>query len=523
MARDCIQTDVLVIGSGIAGGVAALQLAEAGIPLVIATQASSPEESSTYYAQGGIVYRGIDDSSEQLIDDILRAGAGHCDRRSVQILAHEGPQLVDEILVKGLGVHFERSPEDEFSLANEGGHSVHRILHVADSTGQAIETQLIKKLCSVPGVTMLTGYTAIDLLTPAHHSINRIAVYDPPSCVGAYFLEQATGRVIRVLAKKTVLATGGLGQIYLRTTNPSGARGDGLAMAYRAGARVINCEYIQFHPTAFYKQNAPCFLITEAIRGAGARLVNHNSEPFMDRYDPQWKDLAPRDIVARGIHEEMLRQDTENVYLDAASSIPAKKIKSQFPSIFNQCQKYGIDITRDPIPVVPAAHYSCGGVWVDEWGRSTIEHLYGVGEVSCTGVHGANRLASTSLLEGLVWGKRSATHIVGSLRSTELVPENTIPPWLETGTEAPDAALISQDLSVIKHIMWNYAGLIRSDRRLQRALRELRNLEAEIEQFYRAVRPTDELIGLRNAIRAAFIVTLAAWENKSSRGCHYRR
>jgi L-aspartate oxidase len=342
------------------------------------------------------------------------------------------------------------------------------------------------------------------------------------SCVGAYLLEQATGEIVRCFARSTILATGGLGQIYLRTTNPAGSRGDGLAMAYRAGARVINTEYVQFHPTAFYHRNAPCFLITEAVRGAGARLVDEQRRPFMDRYDPVWKDLAPRDVVARGIHSEMLRRGVKNVYLDLASYIPVERIRSEFPQMVRSCLEYGIDITRDLLPVVPAAHYACGGVWVDDFGKTTLDRLYAVGEVSCTGVHGANRLASTSLLEGLVWGHRSARHVAESLEPRSAALFDDIPPWQPTGTQEPDPALLAQDVSSIKHIMWNYVGLVRTSPRLARAIRDLRNLEVEVERFYRAAALSDELLGLRNAIRVALIVTLAAWENPESRGCHYR-
>jgi L-aspartate oxidase len=335
-------------------------------------------------------------------------------------------------------------------------------------------------------------------------------------------LNQNTGQVVTCLAKTTILATGGLGQIFLRTTNPRGARGDGLAMAYRAGARVINCEFIQFHPTAFYKNNAPTFLISEAVRGAGARLVDDSGKTFMEKYDPEWKDLAPRDVVARSMHQEMLSRGLPNVYLDVASVLSPEKIRSAFPSIHETLLRYDVDMTKERIPVVPAAHYFCGGVWVDEWGRSTLTNLYAVGEVSCTGVHGANRLASTSLLEGLVWGYRCAQEIKQRIGSVQLVPEASIPSWVETGIEEPDTALIAQDLQAIKHVMWNYVGLVRTERRLLRALRELRHLELEIERFYRVVRITDDLIGLRNAVRSALIVTIAAWENKASVGCHFR-
>ncbi len=519
---DYLETDVLIIGCGIAGSTAALQLAAAGVPVTVVTRAQKPEESNTYYAQGGIIYRSPADSPALLAEDINRAGAGHCNPTAVNLLAETGPQLVKEILIDKVGVAFDRTPDGELALVREGSHSLPRILHATDATGQAIEMALIKALSNHPNVTLLTGHTAVDLLTPAHHSQNRLAVYQPHTCVGAYLLNQTQEQVICCLAKRTILASGGLGQIFLRSTNPAGARGDGLAMAYRAGARVINCEFIQFHPTTFHYQQAPHFLISEAVRGAGARLVDINGEPFMQKYDPQWKDLAPRDVVARSMHREMMAKDVQNLYLDLRSYIPTDQIPEKFPNIYQSCLTYGIDISRDLVPVVPAAHYSCGGVWTDEWGQTTIAQLYAIGEVACTGVHGANRLASASLLEGLTWGHQAAQHILSTLAGSPALGPADIPPWHATGRDTPDPALISQDMSSIKHIMWNYVGLVRTTPRLARAISELRHLEVEIEHFYRATRLTDELIGLRNAVRSAIIVANAAWENKQSMGCHYR-
>ncbi len=515
-------TEVLVIGSGIAGAVTALQLGDAGFEVTLVTRAYKPEESNTYYAQGGIVYTADEDSRELLTEDIMRAGAGYCNPRAVDILASEGPDLARDVLMNKVKVPFDRSDNDRLSLVREGGHSINRIVHASDATGRAIEIALLRALEGHPKVRLLTGHTAVDLLTPAHHSNNRLRIYDPISCVGAYLLDRQTGGVVRCLARKTVLATGGIGQIFLRTTNPVGARGDGLAMAYRAGARVVNSEFVQFHPTTFYQPNAPSFLISEAVRGEGARLVNADGIPFMEEYAPEWKDLAPRDVVSRSIHQEMLAENVPNVYLDLHSYISKEKIIESFPSIREQCLLYGIDIASELVPVVPAAHYFCGGVWVDDWGRTSIDSLYAVGEVACTGLHGANRLASTSLLEGLVWGVRAAKDISAHIKDAVDPVSYDIPLWEDTGTEVADPALISQDMSVLKNIMWNYVGLIRTTRRLRRAIRELRHLESEIENFYRAVRLTDELVGLRNAVRAGLIVTLAAWENKSSVGCHYR-
>ncbi len=519
---ELLEADALIIGSGIAGGVAALQLARRGARILLINRSHELTDSNTYYAQGGIIYKGEEDSPGLLVKDIVRAGAGLTRRRTARILAEEGPRLVEAILIRELQVPFDRQANGRLALSREGGHSIPRIIHASDTTGKAIETALLRRLESLKNVTFLKGYTAVDLLTPSHHSRNRLAVYEPETCVGAYLFDQRKRRVIRCVAKKTILATGGVGQIFLRTTNPPGARGDGLAMAYRAGARVINTEFIQFHPTALYQEKAPLFLISEAVRGAGARLVDAQGKPFMEKYDPLWKDLAPRDVVARGILQEMLEQDLPHVYLDLKSYLPARDIKERFPNIYRYCLSQGIDITRDPVPVVPAAHYSIGGVWTDEWGRTTIRNLYAIGEVACTGLHGANRLASTSLLEGLVWGDRAARHILKQLPRMRVPDGRHLPPWIDTGTEDPDPALIQQDLNVIKHIMWNYVGLVRTTRRLDRALRELRHLEMEIEHFYRISRLTDSLIGLRNAVQTAILVATAAWKNKQSVGCHYR-
>ncbi len=519
---ECIETDVLVLGNGIAGGIAAILLAEQGIDVTLVTKSSDSQESNTYYAQGGIIYKGKNDSPELLAEDIKRAGDGLCNPKAVDVLSHEGADLVKAILIDKLGIRFDSDDSGELSLVAEGGHSVPRIIHATDATGRSIQTAINDYIRKLKNIRCLKGHTAVDLLAPHHHSIDRLQVYEPRSCIGAYLLDQQNRRVIRCLAKKTILATGGLGQIYLRTTNPEGARGDGVAMAYRMGARVINNQFIQFHPTTFFHPQAHHFLISEAVRGAGARLVNADGKPFMQHYEPEWKDLAPRDIVSRSIHEEILKRGTTHVYLDLASYLPASKIKAEFPNIYKKCLEYGVDITNELIPVVPAAHYACGGVWVDEQGLTTINSLYAVGEVACTGLHGANRLASTSLLEGLVWAKRSAEDIVTNLKETPRPRKENIPPWQDEGIDDPDPALINQDMSSIKNIMWNYVGLVRNHRRLQRAIRELRNLENEIEKFYRKAKVTDALIGLRNAVRTSIIIANSAWEDRQSRGCHYR-
>jgi L-aspartate oxidase len=519
--QECHKTDVLIIGSGIAGCIAALELAERGIQVTLVTRSSDPNETNTNYAQGGIIYLGEEDSPELLQKDIINAGDGHCNPEAVAILARDGPELVKKILIDKLQIPFDKK-NGKFSLVAEGSHSIQRIIHASDATGKLIQKIFLQAVSEEKNISFYTRHTAIDLLAPDHHAINKLKIYEPRSCVGAYILDQNSGLIQRFIAKNTILATGGLGQIYLRTTNPSGARGDGLAMAYRTGARVINNEFIQFHPTTFFHRHAPPFLISEAVRGAGAKLVNRDGNPFMQRYDAKWQDLAPRDIVSRSIHREMLEQDIDHVYLDLVSYLPARKIKSHFPNIYAQCLEYGIDITTELVPVVPAAHYACGGVWVDLWGLSTIQNLYAAGEVACTGVHGANRLASTSLLEGVVWGHRSAQKIAEEIYKQKFYNSKDIPPWEDIGEFIPDPALISQDMSYIKHIMWNYVGLIRNRWRLERAMRELRNLESEIERFYRRSRINDSLVGLRNAVRTAIIVTISAWENRKSMGCHFR-
>ena len=518
-----MKTDVLIIGCGIAGGTAALKLADAGKQVILITRAEHSYESNTHYAQGGIIYTGNDDTPEFLTKDILLAGDGYNNIEHLKILAEEGPRLVKEILIDYLGVPFDKEATGNLSVIKEGAHSRKRILHSADTTGRVIEKSLIQKIKSHKNIKLLTEHTAVDLITPSHHSIDVQNKYSSQSCVGAYVLDQRSNEIHRYLAKNTVLATGGLGRIFLQTSNPEGSRGDGLAMAYRAGARVMNCEFVQFHPTTFYSQFAPNFLISEAVRGAGARLTNENGIPFMEKYAKEWKDLAPRDEVARSIHLEMLENEKPNVFLDLKSYISKDKIKNHFPEIYTQVKNYGVDISKDLVPIVPAAHYFCGGVWVDKHGETNINNLYAIGEVSCTGVHGANRIGSSSLLEGLTWGHRAAQNIKNKIDAQLLFPDKHIPAWeFASEGELPDVALIKQDMSAVQHLMWNYVGLIRTTERLERAFSELRNLEIEIERFYRSARVTDSLIGLRNAVRSAIIVTSASLSNKNSIGCHYR-
>src|SRR5215813_1881627 len=408
--------EVLIIGCGIAGATAALRLARnPDRQITIITRATDAHESNTRYAQGGIIGRGPHDTADLLFEDIVAAGAGVTSPKAARILADEGPHLLNEVLEKTAGVVFDHEPTGEPMWGQEAAHSRRRILHVGDLTGMAIAERLISTLRNYDNISIQTDATAVDLITFPHHSRDPLDNYRPISCHGAYVFNRSQKTVHRHLAKTTILATGGLGRIYRNTTNPIGARGDGLAMAHRAGARIANAEYIQFHPTALAAPGAEGLLISEAVRGEGGVLLTPDLKPFMQKYSPQWKDLAPRDIVARAIHHEMEANGYSYVLLDIASHMPAKAIRERFPFIYAECLKVGLDISREPVPVVPAAHYFCGGVLVDEWGRSSIEKLYAIGEISCTGVHGANRLASTSLLEGLVWGNRVAMEIERAL------------------------------------------------------------------------------------------------------------
>ncbi|NLV74883.1 MAG: L-aspartate oxidase [Chloroflexi bacterium] len=516
--------DVLIIGCGIGGATAALELAHnRELNIVVVTKNDDLLESNTLYAQGGIIYKGARDSAKSLAQDLVRAGDGLNNPLAVQILSEEGPRLVGELLIGRYKVPFTLTPENKLEVIREAAHSTSRILHADDATGRAIQETLVAELKAQSNITLLTSHYAIDLLTPSHHSLDRLDIYKPVWCVGAYVYDARTNQVKTILSKATILATGGLGQIFLNTTNPAGASGDGLAMAYRAGARIINAEYVQFHPTAFYHRGRAMFLISEALRGEGALLLNAAGERFMPRYEPEWKELAPRDVVARSIHLEMLRTGSAFVYLDLASVLKADVITERFPNIRQACLRYGVDPAHEPIPVVPAAHYFCGGVWVDDWGRTSIKRLYAVGEVTCTGVHGANRLGSASMLEGLVWGYRAAQEISTRLEGWEHIPAQHIPPWDGSdATEEPDQALIEHDLTTIKHTMWFYVGLVRSRRRLERAMRDLTTLLQDIDAFYHTTRLEPGILNLRNSATAATIVARAAWENRESHGCHYR-
>lgn len=520
MPESMMKTDVLVIGSGLAGCAAARAAARAGAEVTIITRAGQAEESNTLYAQGGIIYEGENDSAEKLTEDILIAGAGLSSPDAARLLSREGPRLVKEVLIDELGVDFDRAPANHggWHLTAEAAHSLPRIIHHKDRTGRAIEQVFVERVTSDRNVRLMADTTAIDLLTISHHSENKLDVYKPLTCTGAYVLHQPSGEIFPILAGETVLATGGLGRIYLHTTNPAGAVGSGIAMANRAGARSVNMQYIQFHPTALYHPSGR-FLISESMRGEGARLVDNHGNEFMSRFHPDGP-LAPRDVVARAIYQVMIESGEPCVQLDISHK-PAAQVRDRFPGIYSHCLQLGIDITRQPIPVVPAAHYSCGGIAVDEWGGTNLARLRAAGEVSCTGLHGANRLASTSLLECLVWGTRAGARAAERASRDEDCYFPPIIPWRREH-EAVDPALITQDWATIQQTMWNYVGLIRSAKRLNRACEILRELGAEITSFYENASLTDAIIGLRNGIQTARIVLRAARECRASCGCHYR-
>ncbi|MCG3191976.1 MAG: L-aspartate oxidase [Thermoanaerobaculia bacterium] len=524
------RTPALVIGSGVAGLTTALCLARQGIKVLLITKAAKPEDCNTAWAQGGIIYFGKKDSPSSLVRDILRAGAGVCFEDAVRFLAEQGPRVVEEILIKEAGVPFSRTRKGELDFTREGAHSIARIVHAADATGNAIEMALLERVQREKNVTIWTNASAIDLITARHHSSDvnqKYQLQDP--CLGAYILD-VEAAVHTVLSDFTVLATGGVGRLFLHTSNTKHAIGDGLVMAERAGAAVLNLEYIQFHPTTLYHEDAEGFLISESLRGEGAILINRAGEAFMERYDPKRKDLAPRDVVTRAIVEEMTTRGEPCVYLDLAHNYHAKNglsIRDRFPTIAARCESLGIDIAKEPIPVVPSAHYFCGGVLSDLEGRTTIRHLYAVGETSCTGVHGANRLASTSLLEGLVWGYHSARSIGERLAAGKLFPESmfkAIPDWKAPGNaENEDPALVQQDWATIRHTMWNYVGIVRTTERLRRAVADLRDMEKRMTRFYHETKISRGIVDLFHGVRASLLIAQAALKNPVSRGAHYRK
>jgi L-aspartate oxidase len=514
--------EVLVLGTGVAGLSAALAAADKGAEVLLVCREADPSTTNTWRAQGGIVFRGEGDSPALLAQDILTAGANYGYDVAAHFLASEGPRAVQEWLLDRLQVPFERREDGVLDLALEGAHSVPRVLHAEDHTGAAIEDALLAAARAHPRIRLEVTFQGIDLLTTHHHSRRARDRYALDNhCIGAYLLEVPTGRVCTVLAASTVLATGGAGALYIHTSNHSGSVGSGFAMASRAGARLLNLEFIQFHPTCLFLRGAPRFLITEALRGAGAHLVNASGERFMTRYHPQ-AELAPRDVVARSIIDEMHRTDSECVFLDLGPGAP--ELAERFPTVAATCERYGIDIGRERIPVVPAAHYTCGGVVSDLRGRATIPGLYAAGEVACTGVHGANRLASTSLLEGLTFGvaagRDAAERALADPISDNLAA--VIDDWQPvSGPSNEDPALIAQDWSAIRHTMWNYVGIERTPERLERAVADLRHQLVRLEQFYKTTPISAALVNLFHGCTAAGLIAHAAQRNPLSVGCHY--
>lgn len=525
-------SDLLVIGGGVAGGLSALRAADEGLDVTLLVKSEDPTYTATEWAQGGIVTQGEDDPPELLVDDILAAGDNVNYKRAVQMLAEDGPDLVTKLLVERLGVPFKRTESDggsQLAFTEEAAHSRRRIIYVGDATGAAIQKCLTRELTAHPRIKIVTEHIAVDLITRSRHDPCSTSLYESDRVLGAYVLNAQSGEVEPFFAATTLLATGGVGQVFKHTSNPDGATGDGIAMAFRVGAQIRNMEYMQFHPTAFFSPTGERFLISEAVRGEGAWLVDSKRRRFIQHFLPEHCELAPRDEVARAIHEQLSLSGESCVYLDLAQHHKeGLDIKERFPMIYSYLNERNIDMDQDLIPVVPAAHYSCGGVLVDLQGRTSVTGLYAAGEVSCTGLHGANRLASTSLLEGLVWGWKSGKAMadeVASLRDSEIdLPTcfATVPSWQSSGVqEEADAVLFRQDWSSIRDIMWNYAGIVRTPKRLKRAVDDLNYLENRIQKFYRTTQINKSLIELRNGIITAKIIAGAALRNNESNGCHY--
>ncbi|MDH4002833.1 MAG: FAD-dependent oxidoreductase [Xanthomonadales bacterium] len=512
---EIIRTDCLVIGAGLAGAAYALHAAKAGLDVQLLSL-GGPNDANSDWAQGGIIYD-VETGSGLLTEDIMEASDGTANPSAVRQLVDEGPTAVRELLIDDLGVDFDREADGSLEFTREGGHSARRIIHARDLTGHAILSAVAGRVAETPRICRQEGAVAIDLLTLSHNTDRAEDRYAPLTCFGAFVLPAGSTEPVAIVARKTVLACGGLGHIYQHSTNFPGTVGHGVAMAYRVGARLIDLEYVQFHPTVFYGKNAPRFLITEAIRGEGAVLVNVNGEPFMEGVH-RLASLAPRDIVSRAIHREMANSGEPCVYLDL-SALDRGRLKDRFPSVFRRCLEHGVDIRTDPIPVVPAAHYSCGGVHADLQGRSSVLHLNAIGETACTGLHGANRLASTSLLECLTSAKFTAQADARDVAGMAFkLPEPRA--WESPRTEA-DPTLVAQDLNLVQQTMWNYAGIVRSPRRLTRARRILLEAREEIQSFYRDCRVTAQRVELRNAVQAALLVVHAASLNPRSKGAHY--
>lgn len=507
--------DHLVVGSGVAGLTYALDAAEEGSVLLLTKR--TLDESNTRYAQGGVAsVFSLHDSFEEHIQDTLTAGAGLCDPEAVKVTVTEGPEAVASLIQRG--VDFHRGEGDEpYDLGREGGHSQRRILHTGDSTGAAIQDALVSAVRAHPRITVVEHATAIDLITERRLRGGGVR---EDQCHGVYALLPASGAIQAFRARVTVLATGGFGKVYLFTSNPDVATGDGIAMAWRAGVDVANLEFVQFHPTCLYHRDARTFLISEALRGEGGELINAAGEPFMKGNHPLGS-LAPRDIVARGIDAEIKRSGAECVYLDMRH-LDGDFLRGRFPVIHATCLRYGIDMATTPIPVVPACHYSCGGVVTGLHGETSIPGLYVIGEAACTGLHGANRLASNSLLEGLVFARRAHQHAVEWVRQRTFTEGSPLPGWQRGTAKVPDEqVVVSQNWDEIRRLMWNYVGIVRSTKRLLRARRRLDNLLSELQEYYWEYELTSDFVELRNLALLARLVVESALRRKESRGLHY--
>jgi len=515
-----MQTDFLIVGSGIAGLTYALKVAKhfPGRKVMIITKTQA-DETNTKYAQGGIagVWDIVNDSYQKHIEDTLVAGDGLCNPSIVEIVVKEGPARIKEII--DYGAEFDKDEWGGYSLGKEGGHSENRILHHKDVTGKEMERALLAQLTALPNIILANHCFVVDLIT--QHHLGYLVTKSTPdiTCYGVYVLNLHTSQIEKIIAGFTLLATGGCGQAYRTTTNPNIATGDGIAMVYRAKGKIENMEFIQFHPTALYEPSvSPSFLITEAVRGDGGILRNKSGEAFMEKYD-QRKDLAPRDIVARAIDNEMKRTGTEYVYLDCRH-MDKEKFIHHFPNIYNKCLHISIDVMQQMIPVAPAAHYSCGGIKTNEWGETSIKNLYACGECASTGLHGANRLASNSLLEAMVFAHRCYLQVTKNL--DKLVLRNDLPDWNTEGTSDPkEMILITQSMKELQQIMSDYVGIVRTDVRLERAMKRLDLLFEETETLYRSTRVSPQLCELRNLITVAYLIVKSAEFRKESRGLHF--